>query len=720
MTKRKGSKQQAKVRRQKAEGRKPTTNKKRAAQGAPVGGLKGLAQRHWQEWLLVAALIGLAGGLRLGWLGINEFKADEARLLALALDMADGKLALRGISSSVGLPNFPMSVWLYALPLVVWPHAYAATLFTGLLNTLAVLAGYWLVRRYWGAVAAVSSTLLFAVSPWAVIFSRKIWAQNLLPLFVMLWVIGLALALVDRKPRFIWLALVALAVAVQIHLSALALVPATLVLLIVFWRRLSWQDLLIGTGLAVITAVPFLLYLSQQSSLLGQGLAQVGGAAAPFSLDALKFTQMMSVGSDLHSLAGAAQVENFLAQQAMPMDRIYLLMTGILAAGLIYLGITVWKRWGSKQADMGLIVLVWTFSLPLFFLFWRSSPVHLHYFIALLPAPYMAAGMAFSDWQAWFELRYMRIINWVVLVGLAFYQVRFLLSLLTFVGQTATPGGFGTPLVYQLDAVETAVALLADTGAAEILAVGQGENPELDDFPAVWAVLLRDVPHRFVDGAAYAVFPEKAAVVVVNAGLAEATAVYANHATNSQPIPLREGEGAMQVLSLPGGSPEPDVVFDETYLLANFVRFIGHDELNTEGETAAELVEVTDSADDASTGSATDASTGSATDSVAVWRLYWQTADNPDPADYHIFNHLLDGNGARVSQMDGDAFSGSQWQPGDVVVSWFDLPWDEGWERPLTMRSGMYNFNTQEPVLLLDVAGNPYADAVEISLEIGD
>lgn len=696
MTKKKARKQTAKVGGQRAGSGKPQTTRKSIPGKAPVGGLRGLAQRHWQEWLLVAALVGLAGILRLGWLGINEFKADEARLLALALNMADSKLALRGISSSVGLPNFPMSVWLYALPLVVWPHAYAATLFTGLLNTLAVLAGYWLVRRYWGAVAAVASTLLFAVSPWAVIFSRKIWAQNLLPLFVMLWVMGLALALVDRKPRFIWLALVALAVAVQIHLSALALVPATLILLLVFWRRLAWRDLLIGAGLALLTAVPFLLYLSQQSSLLGQGLARAGSAAVPFSLDALKFTHMISVGSDLHSLAGATQAENFLAQ-APEMGRIYWLITAVLAASLVYLGVTVWQRWGSKQADMGLIVLVWTASLPLFFLFWRSSPVHLHYFIALLPAPYIAAGVAFSDWLAWLKVRLMRTISWVILIGLAYFQVRFLLSLLTFVGQTATPGGFGTPLSYQLETAETAVSAMEETGATEILAVGQGENPDLDDFPAVWAVLLRDVPHRFVDGAAYAVFPEKAAVVVVNAGLAEATAVYANHATSSQPIPLREGEGEIQVLALPGGAPEPDVIFDETYLLANFVRFLGHDAL-------AEPVE------------ASGASTGSADGATAVWRLYWQTADNPDPADYHIFNHLLDGNGARVSQMDGAAFSGSQWQPGDVVVSWFEMPWDEGWERPLTMRSGMYVFDTQEPVLLLDVAGNPYTDAVEIPL----
>ncbi|MCZ7667314.1 MAG: hypothetical protein M5U34_08940 [Chloroflexi bacterium] len=38
----------------------------------------------------------------------------------------------------------------------------------------------------------------------------------------------------------------------------------------------------------------------------------------------------------------------------------------------------------------------------------------------------------------------------------------------------------------------------------------------MDDFPAVWAVLLRDVPHRFVDGTANVVFPAKPAVVVVS------------------------------------------------------------------------------------------------------------------------------------------------------------------------------------------------------------
>ncbi|MEJ2752795.1 MAG: hypothetical protein P8169_09010, partial [Chloroflexota bacterium] len=92
----------------------------------------------WLELMLFAAILLLAGILRMAEPGLTEFKADEARLLSLAYEMAEGELALRGISNSVGLPNFPASVWLYALPAAIWPHPYAATIFTGVLSTLAV------------------------------------------------------------------------------------------------------------------------------------------------------------------------------------------------------------------------------------------------------------------------------------------------------------------------------------------------------------------------------------------------------------------------------------------------------------------------------------------------------------------------------------------------------------------------------------------------------
>ena len=103
-----------------------------------------------RELIILLLILVVAALVRLGRPDMTEFKADEGRLLTAALTMRDGEFALRGISSSVGFPNAPVSVWLYALPLVVWPHPYAATLFTGLLSVVAVGGTYWLGRRYMG------------------------------------------------------------------------------------------------------------------------------------------------------------------------------------------------------------------------------------------------------------------------------------------------------------------------------------------------------------------------------------------------------------------------------------------------------------------------------------------------------------------------------------------------------------------------------------------
>ena len=204
-----------------------------------------------QAALLLAVLL-LASVLRMGWPGLTEFKGDEARLMALSLEMASlQRFPLRGISSSVGVPNFPASVWLYALPLFVSHHAYAPTLFTGLLNVFAVFGAWWLARRYWGPRAALLAALLFAVSPWAVVHSRKIWAQNLLPPLVVGWAISGALAFIERRPRWVTLHLLLLALAAQVHFAAITLLPATIIYLIVFRRRLRWRSLLAGAGLAL-------------------------------------------------------------------------------------------------------------------------------------------------------------------------------------------------------------------------------------------------------------------------------------------------------------------------------------------------------------------------------------------------------------------------------------------------------------------------------------
>ena len=654
----------------------------------------------WVEYLLVGIMLILAGILRMAAPGLSEFKADEARLLALAYDMAEGEFALRGISSSVGLPNFPASVWLYAIPASVWPHPYAATIFTGLLSTLAVALTYWFVRRYWGITAALAAGLIYAVSPWAVIFSRKIWAQNLLPFLVLVWVISAALALVEKRSRFLWLHFIALALAVQIHLAAVALVPATILLLIIFRRNIRWRDVLIGGLLALLTVIPFIYYLSRNQNL-NQLIAGLSGAESGggFSFDSIRYTIQISSGTQIHSLAGANEFEHFLA--LMPdLTLVHLILGVLIVSGLVYLAWNVWKDWHQPQAQVGLIVLIWLVMPALVFL-WQWTSVHIHYFIAVLPAPFIAAGVAFSQIPALLarlrpnasrtSKRLVLVGGGVILFLTAVAQVGALISLQNFVSGRATPGGYGVPLEMKIAAVEQIQDLLLESGAEEVLIAGGGEAPLFDEFPAEWDVLLRDVPHRFVNVTHSALFPNEGAVVLLDGRLEPPLStgdLYLEAAAEIHEIPLRTDEGSYFVLSLPPQArPAADVALEPPILLANWVNLLGYDWPQPTGED------------------------------WAVWQVHWRSGDNPDPSDYQFFNHLINDQGQRISQVDAAAFDPSQWRAGDEVIGRFIMPWPVDGSEQLTMRVGMYRYPSLENVPLLDEAGNPYSDAADFPLD---
>ena len=632
------------------------------------------------ELAVLAAILILAGGLRMGWPGLTEFKADEAHLMKLALDMVEGlRFPMRGIGSSVGFPNAPMSVWLYALPLVVWRHVYSATLFTGLLNTLAVLGCWWFVRRYWGSTAALAAALMYAVSPWAVMYSRKIWAQNLLPLFVVGWAISAGLAFVERRPRFVLLHLLCLAVAVQLHLSAIALIVATVVFFLLFWRRVDWRLALLGVGVAVLTALPFGYYLVSTGLGPGAALDAVQNFESSTDLTSFRHAWLISLGREIHSLAGPSAFRDYLAT-VPDISLAHWFWGALILGGLGGLGWQAWRRRGDQAAEAGLLVVVWALVPPLFFVR-HSTPVFTHYFITTYPAQYIAAGAAFALLARW-----LRGAGWAVLGASVAAQVWIWLALLAFVGSQTTPGAFGTPLAMQVQAADLAQTMLVEESAAEILIAGSGEFPEFDQFTTVNSVLLRSVPHRFVDVSRSAVFPAAPAIVLLDHPPGEMAVHYLAQARRAASVPLRAGEGTLQVIALSGeAAPAPDFEFKPPYLLANGVTLFGYE------------------------------SPVQNDDGTAVWLIYWRPGTASE-TDYHFFNHLMDGQGQRVGQADAAAFSARQWQVGDIIVSRFVLAWPVDAGGTLTMRTGMYTYPAIENISVLDVAGNPYTDAVEIQL----
>lgn len=635
------------------------------------------------EILVILLILVAAAVTRLGRPGLTEFKADEGRLMTSALEMAGGEFAWRGISSSTGFPNAPMSVWLYALPLRLWPpHPYAATLFTGLLGVAAVGGTYWLTRRYWGMRAATVAALMLTVSPWAIIFSRKIWAQDLLPFFAVGWAIGAALAFVEGRKAFLLLHLVCLAIAVQIHPAALGLVPATLLFLLVFRRRVDWRYVLLGGGLAALTAAPFLLYLFGRWQADGGLSLSSGGAVRPISLDSLRLIFTISTGEGARSLAGAGH-------NGLPGETImrWLWLAWILCG-------IVWaiRQWVGRRHDpaskVAFICLAWFFVPALAFV-WQWTPVYLHYFIAVMPAPFVLAGAFFSRLLDALPPRG-RVAAGTVVIALIAMQLASWVSVMAAVAANPLAGGFGIPLGVKLSAADNARRLLNESGATEVLLAGDGSDPEREDFPAEFRALLHDVSLRYVDLNREAVFPGALSVVLLDTPLADSPAstreLYERAAEDETLFPVSGTDLAYTTMTLPPNSfPAADVILQPEPLLANFARFFGHNALRRTPEGQ-------------------------------LWDVYWRPADNPDPSDYHLFNHLIDGSGARIAQADGAAFSGDQWRAGDVVINRFMLPLTGEAQPPLTMRVGMYRFPSLENVPVLDEAANPASDAIELPL----
>ena len=265
------------------------------------------------EWLFLLLILLLAAGLRLARLDLVEFKYDEAHLAAYSLDVVSGEYYhLRGLGSSVGAANPPLAVWLFAIPYAFSRNPLVATGFVAVVGVLTVGGVHLVARRLVGRRAALIAALLFAASPWAVVYARKIWAQDLLPPFTVLFFLACVNAFVKRKPLHLVLAFLWAACMLQIHLSGTAFVLVLLILLAIFRREVRWQAFLGGVAAAALSFVPYLVGQVQNDWIDVRMFLETLMSGVAFTLDAPQYALLIVGGRGFHAMAGAAY-EEFLA-----------------------------------------------------------------------------------------------------------------------------------------------------------------------------------------------------------------------------------------------------------------------------------------------------------------------------------------------------------------------------------------------------------------------
>jgi hypothetical protein len=442
-------------------------------------------------WVTAGAIVLLAAWLRFWRLDLLEFIIDELSVTQLVLALVQhGQWPAHGIPSSLGTNNSPMIVYLIAPAAFLWPTPVGLTAFVALLNVVTVGGSIWFARRYFGDGVSLFAGLAMATGPWAVEYSRKIWEQDLLPPFILLFFVGLYAVVVDRKPRYLLVCGVALSIALQLHPSALAIVAIGAAVLIWRPRRFPFGYLVGALMLAVLVCLPYLVAEYQGGfqdwlvALHHHDEHQLGRFAA--IIIGWVFWAQVASGWEL-----LGQFEYGSMAHNVPAWVDFGTLVACIAAigGMAVLVAAVRQRLPAGNAekttlvrDERFVLLFLWMVIPPFALGASGLYVFPHYFIILYPGIFIVMGLfAQQLWQSG------PIRRWIALCGSAALMVAnvgtFLWNL--HLAATVPPQGvYGLPWRYL---AQTADAIASDAPGATI-ALGV-DNHIVSEFPVLRQLL---------------------------------------------------------------------------------------------------------------------------------------------------------------------------------------------------------------------------------------
>lgn len=636
--------------------------------------------------LIVAALA------RLHRLDAVEFFHDEAMVSLMAQEMADGQtFPLQGILSSVGIPNPPTSIYVMALPFAFTSDPVAATGFIALLNVAGVGLLWLIARRYFGFTAALVAGLLFALNPWAILYSRKIWAQDYVNPFLLLALTAALWGYRDGKRWGQVLALPIMLFAMQIHFAAWALVP---LFAWVAWsgrRNIHRGATAAGVALGVLVMLPYLIGFAQTLQADPARISDVigrSGGAREGGLRSVVYAAQLATGTDIETWV-APHVDPAILGRTNEVRTGAILLAAIpLLTGILAL-IFKWRGWIVGFSLWILLPLV-AFQIGL-------ADIWPHYFVPQLPAFALIAGLG----VAWI-IDLTRHDYWprVVAFALIFIVIgRILLGqwgyFLTVTDYAYThnialgvgTSGYTTPM-FVLDAVRDAIP----PEIGDVIVLSDGDRVWFDAEAARWPVILRDDVRcvRALPPNGMMVAPDGPLVVITTpTASAELHALYPG--AGAAVIPARAGEGSYRV-----------ALYDSLPLPADGLAALPTPAIFSNG------VALTDY-------------------NISQGRvdLRFTLPDAPDRSfygaleyDYQFFIHLLDSNGERVAQLDASFWPGRHWCAGDQLTLWRDLDTAGA----ATLRVGFYKLldaetGEMQAVDLLDAAGNPAGNWIDIRLE---
>jgi 4-amino-4-deoxy-L-arabinose transferase-like glycosyltransferase len=371
-------------------------------------------RRPW-ELVLLLGIVALAAWLRLRQLGLVEFKLDETVAVNDARQILHGHLPTVGLTSSLGALNPPLFLYLTALPLLIRDDPLAATAFVGVLAVIAAALTFFVLRPRFGALAAFAASALFATAPWAVLYGRKVWAQDMLPVFTVSLLWSLFLVLERRRTRTVLLVPVFLCITFQLNFSAIALAVPVVAVLAYRARAVHWPAFAAGVAVAILLLAPWLSYEARHGfedvvTLVTQGHGDNRSAVpGPGSIAAVRETTRVIGALGWDYVAGSSRaLFQADAGPAWTLGRVAsFIAIALLALGLVTSATRIVRsgrlsrRWPFVELDAEggrrALLLVWLGGIWLSFATTAHDRVFPHYLIVTYPVSFAVQALGLAD-----------------------------------------------------------------------------------------------------------------------------------------------------------------------------------------------------------------------------------------------------------------------------------------------------------------------------------
>lgn len=318
-------------------------------------------------------------------LSLIEFKADESINLFLASRPLFGHpFPPGGTVSSVGILNPPLLNYILFPFLLISLDPKIISFCIGLLNSFAIGFLFLIINRYYGLKVAFIASILLAFSPWSIIFSRKIWAQDFIFIFTLPLFFSLHKIILERKMIY-WILLTCSSLfLIQLHQSTIFFLLPFISGLFLQKVKFNIKYITIGLIIGLLPLIPYLLYQISNH----QGFLEIAGRLA--------FRRSLSLFLRPFQILGQGDFQSLLGGDMLTFANYYPIiykLKSFFYIEYLFLPISMFLFW-KKFKQLRLLTYI-TFLLPFIYFIFRIEPL-MHYYIIFIPFLFLFLSFGIS------------------------------------------------------------------------------------------------------------------------------------------------------------------------------------------------------------------------------------------------------------------------------------------------------------------------------------